>query len=130
MVDLQGLDIIATVTNDTNVDDINPSGPLRGTVMRQFDLIANDETNLYISTVGSAFNASITDFLTFAESLTNSCQWTDTIILAAAENSTTAMADDMLGAYAGAQLMVGNFTQSMSATGRVSSLALGGIKYR
>lgn len=71
--------------------------------MRQFELIANDETNLYISTVGSAFNASITDFRTHIHSSKKASHWSDTdIVLVAVENSITAMTDDMLGAYASA----------------------------
>ncbi|KAH0531303.1 hypothetical protein TsFJ059_000156 [Trichoderma semiorbis] len=129
-VDLQGQNITVTATNDTTVKDINPSRRLKGTVLRQFELIANDETNLYISTVGTAFNASITDFRTYADSPGHSNNWTDTkIILAAVENSITAMTDDMLGAYAAAQLMVGNLTQSTSATLRVTAMAVGEMKY-
>jgi hypothetical protein len=129
-VDLQGQNITVKATNDTKVQDINPSRRLKGTVMRQFELIANDETNLYISTVGSAFNASITDFRTYTDSFGNSSQWAERdIILAAVENSISAMTDDMLGAYASAQLMVGNLTQSTNAIVRVTAIAFGGIKY-
>ncbi|KAL6897703.1 hypothetical protein GGI43DRAFT_428747 [Trichoderma evansii] len=39
------------------------------------------------------------------------------------------MADDMLGAYASAQLMVGNLTQGINTTVRVAAIAFGGIKY-
>ncbi|KAL7784309.1 hypothetical protein V8C37DRAFT_359950 [Trichoderma ceciliae] len=129
-VDFQGQNITVRATNDTKVEDINPSRHLKGTVMRQFELIANDETNLYISTVGSAFNASITDFRTFADSSNNTSRWTeDEIVLSAVENSITAMTDDMLGAYAAAQLMVGNLTRSTTATVRVTAIAFGGMKY-
>ncbi|KKP06977.1 hypothetical protein THAR02_00856 [Trichoderma harzianum] len=129
-VDLQGQNITVKATNDTTVKDINPSRRLKGTVLRQFELIANDETNLYISTVGTAFNASIADFRTYADSLGHSNNWTETeIIIAAVENSVTAMTDDMLGAYAAAQLMVGNLTQSTNATLRVTAMAVGEMKY-
>ncbi|KAL6690534.1 hypothetical protein J3F84DRAFT_207044 [Trichoderma pleuroticola] len=129
-VDLQGQNITVKATNDTTVKDINPSRRLKGTVLRQFELIANDETNLYISTVGTAFNASITDFRTYADSQGHSNNWTETkIILAAVENSITAMTDDMLGAYAASQLMVGNLTQSTRATLRVTAMAVGEMKY-
>lgn len=97
--------------------------------MRQFELIANDETNLYISTVGTAFNAFITDLRTHFHSSSDSSQLSDiNIVLAAVENSNTAMTDDMLGAFASAQLMVGNLTQDINATVRVTSIAFGGIK--
>lgn len=39
------------------------------------------------------------------------------------------MADDMLGAHASAQLMVGNLTQGINATVRVTAISFGGIKY-
>ncbi|PTB42429.1 hypothetical protein M441DRAFT_46108 [Trichoderma asperellum CBS 433.97] len=116
-VDFQGQNITIKAINDTKIQDINPSRRLKSTVMRQFELIANDETNLYISTVGSAFNASITDFRTYIHSS------------AAVENSITAMADDMLGAYASAQLMVGDLTQGINATVQLTAIAFGGIKY-
>lgn len=50
-------------------------------------------------------------------------------MLAAVENSITAMADDMLGAYASAQLMVGDLTQGINATVQLTAIAFGGIKY-
>ncbi|KAM0523136.1 hypothetical protein ACHAPE_001628 [Trichoderma viride] len=129
-VDLQGQNITVNATDDTKIQDINPSRRLKSTVMRQFELIANDETNLYISTVGTAFNASITDFRTYVHSSSHPSQWSDTdIVLAAVENSIIAMTDDMLGAYASAQLMVGNLTQGIDATVRVTAIAFGGIKY-
>ncbi|UKZ74558.1 hypothetical protein TrVFT333_002228 [Trichoderma virens FT-333] len=129
-VDLQGQKITVMATNDTTAKDIDPSRRLKGTVLRQFELIANDETNLYISTVGTAFNASIADFRTYAASSSNFTEWTEAdIILAAVENSITAVTDDMLGAYAAAQLMVGNFTQSTGAVLRVTAIAFGGTKY-
>lgn len=129
-VDFRGQNITVKSINDTKVQDINPSRRLKSTVMRQFELIANDETNLYISTVGSAFNASITDFRTYVHSSGRSNQWSDTeIVLAAVENSITTMADDMLGAYASAQLMVGDLTQGINATVQVTAIAFGGIKY-
>nr|WOD46531.1 hypothetical protein [Trichoderma atroviride] len=129
-VDLQGQNITVNAADDTKIQDINPSKRLKSTVMRQFELIANDEMNLYISTVGSAFNASITDFRTYVHSTGQASYWSDTdIVLVTAENSITAMTDDMLGAYASAQLMVGNLTQRINATVRVTAIAFGGIRY-
>ncbi|KAL7896622.1 hypothetical protein HDV63DRAFT_68476 [Trichoderma sp. SZMC 28014] len=129
-VDLQGQNITVNATNDTKVQDIDPSRRPKSTVMRQFELIANDETNLYISTIGTAFNASITDFRTYIYSSSHPSQLSDTdIILAAVENSIVTMTDDMLVAYASAQLMVGNLTQGINATVRVTAIAFGGIKY-
>ena len=47
-----------------DASDIEPTRNLTNTLMRQFELISNDETNLYESAIGSAFNASVTDFRT------------------------------------------------------------------
>ncbi|UKZ48001.1 hypothetical protein TrVGV298_002237 [Trichoderma virens] len=83
-VDLQGQRITGMTTKNTTAKDINPSRRLKGTVLRQFELIANDETNLYISTVGTAFNAFIADSRTYADSSSNSTEWTETGIILAA----------------------------------------------
>lgn len=129
-VDFRGQNITVEPTNDAKVDDINPSRHLKGAVMRQFELIANDETNIYISTVGSAFNASIADLRTFKASSDMSKKLTESeMVLRGVENSITVMTDDMLGAYASAQLMVSDFKQATSATVRTSAIAFGGTKF-
>ncbi|KAF7547914.1 hypothetical protein G7046_g8861 [Stylonectria norvegica] len=129
-INLPGRNITVLPVNDSNVPDINPSRWLKGVTMRQFELIANDETNLYVSTVGTAFNASITDLRTSVLASSNPDGLTATeIILQGVENSITVMTDDMLGAYAAAQLMIGKFKQTTPATLRLSAIAIGERKY-
>ncbi|CAM1508967.1 Fc.00g027060.m01.CDS01 [Cosmosporella sp. VM-42] len=129
-VNLGGRNITVTPTNETDVEDIDPSRYLKGVLLRQFELIANDETNLYVSMVGSALNNSITDFRVSVETIGNPDDLSDEdITLKGIENSITAMTDDMLGAYAAAQLMLGNFRQTTTAEVRLSALAIGERKY-
>ncbi|POR39486.1 Uncharacterized protein TPAR_00313 [Tolypocladium paradoxum] len=115
--------------SDPHVKDIDPSARLKGTVLRQFELIANDETNLYVSTVGAAFNTSITHLrqsmsMTELELLSE-----QDIVLRAVENSLTVMTDDLLGAYAAAQLMVGNLCKSASASLLALAVTIGERKF-
>lgn len=129
-VNIEGRNITVNPADILGVGDIDPTRRLKGTLLRQFELIANDETNLYVSMVGSAFNASITDLKT-SIAAGNSPQKSNEsdIVLEGVRNSITAMADDMLGAYAAAQVMIGNFSQTTPATIRVSAIAIGEFKY-
>ncbi|KAF2277086.1 uncharacterized protein EI97DRAFT_375880 [Westerdykella ornata] len=112
-VDIANLNISVVPANP--IPDFNPQRNLTRTVMRQFELLSNDLTNLYVSLLGDALNASIAaynmsrppnagrDPVSVSE---------EAATLAGLTNSITAMADDMLAAYASAQLMVGKtFTQ-------------------
>uniref|UniRef100_A0A0B7KG89 Uncharacterized protein n=1 Tax=Bionectria ochroleuca TaxID=29856 RepID=A0A0B7KG89_BIOOC len=129
-VNIEGRNITVNPADILGVGDIDPTRRLKGTLLRQFELIANDETNLYVSMVGSAFNASITDLKT-SIAAGNSPQKSNEsdIVLEGVRNSITAMADDMLGAYAAAQVMIGNFSQTTPTTIRVSAIAIGEFKY-
>lgn len=129
-VNVRGRNITVSPTDDTDVEDIDPSRYLKGVLLRQFELIANDETNLYVSMVGQALNASITDYRTSIEAVGNPENLTEEdISLRGLENSITVMTDDMLGAYAAAQLMISNFKQETGAEIRFSALAIGEPKY-
>jgi hypothetical protein len=107
-----------------DASDIEPTRNLTNTLMRQFELISNDETNLYQSAVGSALNASVTDFRT-AQTALNKTTDTNSSTFAGVQNSLTAMADDMLVAYASAQLMVGNLSQQNSIQVEVEAVQFG-----
>ncbi|KAK7910761.1 hypothetical protein PG985_013242 [Apiospora marii] len=96
---------------------------------RQFELISNAQTTLYVSLVGNSFNASIADYVT---SRTNGSDQTqapppgpEEATLAGLTNSITSMIDDILVGYASAQLMVGGFRESAPATVRRTALAIG-----
>ncbi|KAF9767782.1 hypothetical protein IL306_015019 [Fusarium sp. DS 682] len=52
----RGKNMTVVPTDDANVPDIDPSRWLKGVLLRQLELTANDEMNLYVSTVGTAFN--------------------------------------------------------------------------
>jgi hypothetical protein len=99
------------------------------TVMRQFALLADDETNLYVSMVGKAFISSITDYRTAQATLNRSLLNTDQIVLGGVENSVNAMVDDMLVAYASAQVMVENSTLAVHGTLSISAFKIGGRFY-
>ncbi|KAH7249495.1 hypothetical protein B0J15DRAFT_57870 [Fusarium solani] len=120
-----GKNITVEPTNDTDVPDIDPSRWLKGVLLRQFELIANDETNLYVSTVGSAFNNSITGHLLSLEMNGTTSVSDNDINLRGIENAIISMVDDMLAAYASAQLVVGNFKDNVKGTVRVTAVAIG-----
>ncbi|KAJ4213994.1 hypothetical protein NW759_010520 [Fusarium solani] len=120
-----GKNITVEPTNDTDVPDIDPSRWLKGVLLRQFELIANDETNLYVSTVGSAFNNSITGHLLSLEMNGTTSVSDNDINLRGIENAIISMVDDMLAAYASAQLIVGNFKDNVKGTVRVTAVAIG-----
>ncbi|KAF4970158.1 hypothetical protein FSARC_2755 [Fusarium sarcochroum] len=125
-VNSRGKNITVMPTNDTDVPDIDPTRWLKGVLLRQFELIANDETNLYVSTVGTAFNTSITDHRLRLEMNNTMGDKTDkNVTLEGIENSVTAMVDDMLVAYASAQFMVKGFQDDVKGSVRVTAIAIG-----
>ncbi|KAL4727759.1 hypothetical protein ACLX1H_004448 [Fusarium chlamydosporum] len=129
-VSSRGKNITVVPTNDTRVPDIDLTRWLKGTVLRQFELIANDETNLYVSTVGTAFNASITDHRIRLEmNNTLASRTPENVTLEGIENAITAMVDDMLVAYASAQFVVGDFHDEVEGTIRVTAIIIGEKKF-
>ncbi|KAG5659225.1 hypothetical protein KAF25_000427 [Fusarium avenaceum] len=129
-VSSRGKNITVVPTNDTDVPDIDPSRWLKGTLLRQFELIANDETNLYVSTVGTAFNTSIADHrLRLEMNNTLSSRASKNVTLEGIENAITAMVDDMLVAYSSAQIMVGDFKDEAQGFVRVTAIRIGEKKF-
>lgn len=122
-VDLSNFNI--SVTPDSPVADFNPQRNLTRTMVRQFELMSNDLTNLYMSLLGDALNSSIAAYnmsrITFSRDPFTESEAT----LAGLTNSITAMADDMLVAYASAQLMVGKMFTSQRASVYVYALQFG-----
>ncbi|KAF1833726.1 hypothetical protein BDW02DRAFT_369660 [Decorospora gaudefroyi] len=105
--------------------DMNPQRNITRTVVRQFELLSNDMTNLYVSLLGEAINSSIA-----AYKLTRASASRDPIpegeaTLAGLTNSITAMVDDMLVSYASAQLMVGRMFTKQPASVYVYALQFG-----
>ncbi|KAH8730886.1 hypothetical protein GQ44DRAFT_736534 [Phaeosphaeriaceae sp. PMI808] len=114
-VDLNNLNI--TVRPDATMRDFNPQRNITRTVVRQFELMSNDMTNLYVSLLGEAFNSSIAAYKMSRASASRDPFTEQEATLAGLTNSITAMVDDMLVAYASAQLMVGKlFTQQPART--------------
>lgn len=113
-----------TVTPLSGSYDIDPNRNLTNTLLRQFELLSNDETNLYVSLVGNAFNDSITDFQTAQTALGHAIDANQSTLEGVA-NSIVAMTDDMLQAYASAQLIVGNKTRQASVQVEVEAVQFG-----
>lgn len=113
-----------SVSPGPRIDDFDPERNITRTLMRQFELITNDMTNLYVSVVGDAFMSSVTAYNTSHTMETNA-----TATLRGVENALTAMADDMLAGYAAAQLMVGEISNVVSGDVTMSALVIGQRRY-
>jgi hypothetical protein len=111
-----------TVTPGISAPNIDETNMLAHTSVRQFELIANDQTNLYQSLVGTSIFSSIANYKI---SQTNRTLTDDEAYLNGLTNSMTAMVDDMLGLYASAQIMVGGYNSSTTAEITVLSMRVG-----
>ena len=113
------------------IPDFNPHRNLTRTVARQFALLSNDLTTLYLSLLGDAFNASIAAHRMSRPSFSAARNPipADQATLAGLANSLTAMADAMLAAYASAQLVVGRCFAPHPATVVLYALQFGQPAY-
>ncbi|PYH28569.1 uncharacterized protein BO87DRAFT_451169 [Aspergillus neoniger CBS 115656] len=121
--------------------DIDPTNKTIHVAMRQLELISNDLTSFYRSTLGDAFNTSIADHATNTNTTANiSSNFTTTssspnsadneiTTLTAIQNTYISLIDDILAAYGSAQLMVGNFSHPATATVTVDAFRLGSRVY-
>ncbi|KAJ5637914.1 hypothetical protein N7490_007793 [Penicillium lividum] len=118
------------ISNGT-ITNIDPHGNITHVVMHQLELISNDQTSFYRSTVGDAFNASISDYRTSIKNnaTTNGKMSDSQIVLKGVENAVVSYIDDMLVAYASAQLQVGEFTKSAPTVVHVEALRVGSRGY-
>jgi hypothetical protein len=126
-VDISNLNI--TVKPIQTIADFNPQRNITRTVVRQFELLSNDLTNLYVSQLGEALNSSIAAFNMTRTSASRNPFTEEEATLAGLSNSITAMADDMLVAYASAQLMVGRMFTPESARVYMYALQFGQPAY-
>jgi hypothetical protein len=126
-VDIGNLNI--TVTPAGLMRDFNPQRNITRTVVRQFELMSNDMTNLYVSLLGEAFNSSIAAYKMSRASASRDPIPEEEATLAGLTNSMIAMADDMLVAYASAQLMVGRMFTQQPAKVYVYALQFGQPAY-
>ncbi|KAH3993669.1 hypothetical protein HBI56_214400 [Parastagonospora nodorum] len=114
-VDIGSLNI--TVKAVEPLQDFNPQRNITRTAVRQFELMSNDMTNLYVSLLGEAFNSSIAAYKMSRASMSRDPFTEEEATIAGLTNSITAMIDDILISYASAQLMVGRlFTQQPART--------------
>lgn len=124
---------------DTDID-IDPTNKTIHVAMRQLELISNDLTSFYRSTLGDAFNTSIADHATntnttatissnFTTTTTSNSTDNETTTLTAIQNTYISLIDDILAAYASAQLIVGNFSRPATATVTIDALRLGSRVY-
>lgn len=108
----------------SEVVETDPSGLVVKILIRQFELIANDLTNLYESVLADALLASAQAWKV-SHGSTDEAEYT----LRGVENSLIAMADDMLTLYGAAQLMVGHFEQPMTVRVTLAVLRVGVWQY-
>ncbi|KAJ5164553.1 uncharacterized protein N7500_006383 [Penicillium coprophilum] len=130
-VDIQGRNISVSKVNRSEssvgpVHDIDPHHNITHVVMRQLELIANDLTSYYRSTLGDAFNASISDYRT---SVAGGNLSETQVVMKGMENAVTSLVDDILVAYASAQLVVGEFKKSTPVLVQVAALRVGSRAY-
>ncbi|KAJ5867877.1 hypothetical protein N7534_002430 [Penicillium rubens] len=128
-VDTPGRNIsVSRVRSVDAVHDIDPHHSITHIVMRQLELISNDLTSYYRSTLGDAFNASISDYRTSVAGGNDSLSEMQ-IVMKGMENAITSLVDDILGGYASAQLVVGGFKKSAPVRVEISTLRIGSRAY-
>ena len=118
-----------SVTPLETIPDFNPDRNLTRTVVRQFELMSNEVTSLYVSLLGDALNSSIAAFAMFHSTSNRNPISEQDAVLGGLQNSFTAMADDMLVSYASAQLMVGRTWTQHIATVYLYTMRFGQPMY-
>lgn len=123
--------------NESPPGDIDAAArdQLTHTLLRQFELISNDQTSLYVSVLGDSFNSSIASYNSSIASTTGSSRNSSSAAasrpdeasatLAGLTNSITAMVDDLLVAYSSAQLMVTKDTCAVPVVVKVHAFRYG-----
>lgn len=97
------------VTEVSDGIDFLASQNLTRTLVRLFELVTNDQTSLYVAIIGDSFNSSITSYNSSVAAHPSAAPPSQAeATLAGITNSVTAMVDDLLVAYASAQLMIMN----------------------
>jgi hypothetical protein len=126
-VDIVHKNISTTVRMEQTTEDIETSGNLTHVLQRQFELYSNDLTNIYQSVVGNSINFSISDYRTFLTSpkYQGPQKSSEEICLTGLTNAITAMTDDLLVAYASAQLMIENDTKAVPVEVFVHAIRFG-----
>ncbi|KAJ5979785.1 hypothetical protein N7481_007083 [Penicillium waksmanii] len=117
--------------SESSIPEIDPHGNITHVVMRQLALISADQTSFYRSTVGDVFNASIGDYRTAVtnNATTKPSRSESEIALKGIENAVISFVDDILVAYASAQLMVSGLTVSAPALVHAEAIRVGSRAY-
>ena len=120
-VNITAKNIAVTPSSHAPVN-IDPSGTLITTAIRQLAIISESQTNFYQSLVGNSFLSSISAYQ-LSQNLTAA---TANSTLTGLQNSITSMLDDILVAYASAQTILGTPpTQIIGVTFTKRALAFG-----
>lgn len=117
------------VTDISNGVDFAASRNLTHTLVRQFELITNDQTSLYVSVIGDSFNSSIASYNSSVISKGSPAPSEASARLAGLTNSVTAMVDDLLVAYSSAQLLIMNDTNIVPAVVQIHAFRYGSGLY-
>ena len=113
------------VTDIAAGSDFAARSTLTHTLIRQFELITNDQTSLYVSVIGDSFNSSTASYNASITSQGFPAPSEASATIAGLTNSVTAMVDDLLAAYSSAQLMIMNDTRLMPATVEIHAFRYG-----
>ena len=122
-------DHLINVTDSSSGIDFAARRNLAHILTRQFELIANDQTNRYVSLIGDSFNSSIASYNISVSSNDTQSPSEASATLAGLTNSVTAMVDDLLVAYSSAQLMIMNDTSLVPATVKFHAFRYGSELY-
>jgi hypothetical protein len=129
-VDISGRNItVHKASESSSVHDIDPHHNITHVTMRQLELIANDQTNFYRSTVGDTFNASISDYRTSIMNTTKESMSESALVLKGVENALISLVDDILVACASAQSMVAGFKKPAPTLVYVDAIRVGSRRY-
>jgi hypothetical protein len=119
---------VTPLNSTTEIADIEPIGYLTFMTTNQFRNMAMDQTSLWSSSIGNSFNASIDSYVMWANATGDTPNATEAS-LTGLENSVAAMIDDMLVAFASAQIMIVNDTKIVPAIVVVDALQIGEAQY-
>lgn len=110
-------------------NDFTARENLTHVLLRQLGLISADQTSLYLSLVGDSFNSSIASYNVSVSALNRAPPTQTSATLVGLTNSITAMIDDLLVAYASAQLLIANDSTLTPATIQVQAFVFGSAIY-
>ena len=117
------------VSEDSAATDFTARENLTYALIRQFEFISNDQTSLYLSLLGDSFNSSVASYNLSVSALNGAPPTQSSATLIGLTNSIIAMIDDLLIAYASAQLLIANDSTPTPATVQVHAFVFGSAIY-